>query len=124
MFDAIRGTGRQGLRTVQNHLAPAAAHSSGPPAGRLRDPAPASGTHEGSPLVQVTWGTAVTGLALTGHWAAAATLTAGWLGSRPITHVAAGGVAVVGEIDAALLSAIERLRALVNEPAAASPPPF
>ena len=38
-------------------------------------------------------------------------LTAGWLGSRPITHVAAGGVAVVGEIDAALLSAIERLRA-------------
>lgn len=68
-----------------------------------------------SPTVQIALGSVVSGLLLTGHWGAAATLAATWFGSKPLTHVAASGVAGVGLIDAKLRAAIQQLEAMQLE---------
>ena len=61
-----------------------------------------------SPSVQIAAGTIVGGLFITGHIAPAVALAGAWLGSRPLTHLVATGVACVGEVDAAMNSGITR----------------
>jgi hypothetical protein len=56
-------------------------------------------------------------LLLTGNITSAAILTGCWFGSRPLTHVAAAGVAGVGMLDNEIMAAIEWLQALAAEPA-------
>lgn len=70
-----------------------------------------------SPTVQLAFGGAISALLLTGNITTAAILTGCWFGSRPLTHVAAAGVAVVGLVDSEIATAIERLQALAIEPA-------
>jgi hypothetical protein len=70
-----------------------------------------------SPTVQLAYGTIVSGLLLTGNFGSAAVLTALWCGSRPLTHVVAGGVAGVGFADSRLLARIEHLQTRAARPA-------
>ena len=72
--------------------------------------------------VQIVAGTVIAGSIFTGHLPLAAGVTAAWLGSTPLTHLVAGGVACVGEIDAALATAIAQLQAMAAEPADATAP--
>ncbi len=51
--------------------------------------------------VQIVADTVVAGSILTGHLPLGARVAAAWLGSNPLTHIVAGGVACVGKIDAA-----------------------
>ena len=62
-----------------------------------------------SPTVQIATGVGIAGLIVTGNIAAAVTTAGAWIGSKPLTHIVAGGLACVGEIDATLLKAIARL---------------
>lgn len=70
-----------------------------------------------SPTVQLAFGTAITGLLLVGNVTTAAILSGCWFGSRPLTHVAAAGVAGVGMVDRGIVDAIDRLQVLAAEPA-------
>ena len=70
-----------------------------------------------SPTTQIVVGTIVTAAIVSGNWGTAAVVTGCWLGSKPLTHIVAGGVAGVGMVDAKLLVAIKRLQALEAEPA-------
>ena len=70
-----------------------------------------------SPTAQIVVGTIVTAAIVTGNWGTAAVVTGCWLGSKPLTHIVAGGVGGVGMVDAKLLAAIDRLQALQAEPA-------
>lgn len=65
-----------------------------------------------STTVKVVAGTAIAGSLLAGQLNLALALAAAWLGSRPLTHVAAGGVASVGTLDDALRAAVARLQAM------------
>jgi hypothetical protein len=64
-----------------------------------------------SPTVQTAVAATIAGLVFTGNWGMAAGLTAAWLGSKPLTHLVADGVAGVGTVDRQVLAAIARLRA-------------
>ncbi len=70
-----------------------------------------------SPTLQIVAGTIIGGLFLTGNWGTAAAVAGCWLGSKPLTHLVAGGVSSVGMVDARLLAAIQRLQAIQAEPA-------
>ena len=70
-----------------------------------------------SPTAQVIVGTIITAAVVSGNWGTAAVVTGCWLGSKPLTHVAAAGVALVGLADSEIVTAIERLQALAAEPA-------
>jgi len=70
-----------------------------------------------SPTAQVVAGTIIGGLFLTGNWGTAAAVAGCWLGSKPLTHLVAGGVSCVGVADGRLLAAIQRLQAIQAEPA-------
>lgn len=62
-----------------------------------------------SPTAQIAVGTGVLGLVFTGHLGAAAGLLGAWIGSKPLTHVIAGGLACIGELDAALEKAVSKI---------------
>jgi hypothetical protein len=61
-----------------------------------------------SPSVQITTGVTIVGLLFSGRWASAAGLAGAWIGSRPLVHVAAGGVACVGMLDVRVKAAVQR----------------
>ena len=71
-----------------------------------------------STSVRIVAGTIFTASILTGNWGTTAAIAGCWVGTRPLVHVAAGGVACVGAVDARLLAAIRQLQQA--EPAAMS----
>ena len=75
-----------------------------------------------SPTVQIATASVISGLLLTGNFGTAVAVTSAWLGSRPLTHLAAGCVAGVGAVDAALVNAFGRLDAMQADPAADEEP--
>ena len=75
-----------------------------------------------STTVQIATGVGIAGLLVTGNITAAAATAGAWIGSKPLTHVVAGSLACVGEIDTALVKAIARLdRATAESGAEAKP---
>lgn len=62
-----------------------------------------------SPTTQVTVATTILGLVFTGSFGTAAGLFGAWIGSKPLTHVVAGGMAAVATLDAAIEKAVSRL---------------
>jgi hypothetical protein len=75
-----------------------------------------------STTVKVVTGTAIATSIVTGQFNLAVALAAAWLGSKPLTHVVAGGVASVGTVDATLQAAIARLLAMQDGTAEATAP--
>jgi len=61
---------------------------------------------KGSPTIQLAFAASVAGLVATGRWGTAAGLAGVWLGTKPISHAIAGGVAAVGTLDRALATAV------------------
>jgi hypothetical protein len=90
---------REALGRVKNRLVPAAVEL------KLRRQVAFDRLHpevdavKSSPIVQIAFAAAITGLVLTGRWRMAAGVATVWLASRPITHVVAGGAGAVGMID-------------------------
>jgi hypothetical protein len=64
---------------------------------------------KGSPVAQLTVGTSVLGLLVTGSLGSAAGLLGAWIGSRPLTHAVAGSLACVATLDEAIERAVSRL---------------
>jgi hypothetical protein len=69
-----------------------------------------------SPTVKIVAGTVLTAAILSGNWGLAAGLAGCWIGTRPVTHVVASGVACVGAVDAQLMGAIARLQKVQAQP--------
>ncbi len=117
MVNSIARRGRRALGIVKDRLTPTAAELKARQQLAFSVLDPQVRIVKRSPTAQIAFGSVVSGLLLTGNWGTAAVVTGCWLGSRPLTHVVAGGVGAVGLVDAKLLAAIERLQATQIEPA-------
>lgn len=62
-----------------------------------------------SPTAEISVSTGILGLVFTGHLGAAAGLFGAWVGSRPLTHAIAAGMACIGTLDEAIEKAVSRL---------------
>ncbi len=112
MFNDILTRIRKARTAVENHPITTELRSRENTAFSLLDPQVR--IIKNSPTVQIVFGCAVSGLMLTGNVTMAAILTSCWFGSKPLTHVAAAGVAGVGMVDRELMAGIERLQAMVE----------
>lgn len=63
-----------------------------------------------SAVAQLAVGGGVIGLTLTGHFGPAAGLLGAWIGSRPLTHVVAAGLACIAALDEAIEKGVTRLQ--------------
>ena len=110
MFNTIMHTGQHVLGTVKNHLAPAAAELKARQQFAFSILHPQVEIVKRSPTTQLTVGTAISGLVLSGNLGTAASLAGAWLCSKPLTYAVAGGVGAMGMADAKLLAAIQQLQ--------------
>ena len=74
-----------------------------------------------SPTVQIATSVGITGLIVTGNFVAAAATAGAWIGSKPLAHIVASGLACVGEVDAALRKATAGLDRATESDAEAKP---
>ena len=115
MFNTVMHSTRRALRTATSH--PIAIELQVREKLAFEILHPQVEVVKNSPTAQIVAGTIVTAAIITGNWGTAAAVAGCWLGSKPLTHLVAGGVGAIGMADARLLAAIQQPQAAQAEAA-------
>jgi len=106
MYSSIIAKSRLALGHVKSRLTPTAVELSARQRIAFEVLHAQAQVVKGSPTIQLAFAASVAGLVATGRWGTAVALAGVWLGSKPIAHAIAGGVAAVGTLDNALATAV------------------
>ncbi len=110
MTNSIVNKARKALGHVKSRITPAVAEFRRREQAKFQELDPRVQALKASPAAQVAVAVSIAGLLVTGRVTTALAVGTAWIGSRPLTHVAAGTVACVGAVDERMRQIIVRLQ--------------